>query len=64
MRGYQVDVGQVEIRKRTEDGKQERMRLEVDFVVNQASQRYYIQSALTIPDKGKRGSGNPIVGKY
>ena len=29
------------------------MRLEVDFVVNQASQRYYIQSALTIPDKEK-----------
>ena len=53
MRGYQVDVGQVEIRKRTEDGKQERMRLEVDFVVNQASQRYYIQSALAIPDKEK-----------
>jgi predicted AAA+ superfamily ATPase len=55
MRGYQVDVGQVEIRKRTEDGKQERMRLEVDFVVNQASQRYYIQSALAIPDKEKEG---------
>ncbi len=53
MRGYQVDVGQVEVRKRTEDGKQERVRLEVDFVVNQASQRYYIQSALAIPDKEK-----------
>ena len=53
LRGYQVDVGQVEVRKRTEDGKQERVRLEVDFVVNQVSQRYYIQSALTIPDKEK-----------
>jgi predicted AAA+ superfamily ATPase len=53
LRGYQVDVGQVELRKRTEDGKQERVRLEVDFVVNQASQRYYIQSALAIPDKVK-----------
>ena len=53
LRGYQVDVGQVEVRKRTEDGKQERVRLEVDFVVNQASQRYYIQSALAIPDKVK-----------
>ena len=53
LRGYQVDVGQVEVRKRTEDGKQKRVRLEVDFVVNQASQRYYIQSALAIPDKVK-----------
>ena len=53
LRGYQVDVGQVEVRKRIEDGKQERVRLEVDFVVNQVSQRYYIQSALTIPDKEK-----------
>ena len=53
MRGYQVDVGQLEIRKRTDDGKQERIRLEVDFVVNHASQRYYIQSALAIPNKEK-----------
>ena len=53
MRGYQVDVGQLEIRKRTGDGKQERIRLEVDFVVNHASQRYYIQSALAIPNKEK-----------
>lgn len=54
-RGYQVDVGQLEVRKRMKDGKQERVRLEVDFVVNHASQRYYIQSALTIPDKKKEG---------
>lgn len=53
MRGYQVDVGHVEIRKRTEDGKQQRVHLEVDFVVNQASRRYYIQSALAMSDKEK-----------
>lgn len=53
MRGYQVDVGQLEIRKRTDDGKQERIRLEVDFVVNHVSQRYYIQSALAILNKEK-----------
>ena len=52
-RGYQVDVGQVDVRKRTKDGKQERVHLEVDFVVNRASQRYYIQSALAIPNKEK-----------
>ena len=53
IRGYQVDVGQVEVRKRTEDGKQQRVHLEVDFVVNQISQRYYIQSALSMSDKEK-----------
>ncbi|MCR4812456.1 MAG: ATP-binding protein [Bacteroidales bacterium] len=52
-RGYQVDVGLVDVRKRTKDGKQERVHLEVDFVVNRASQRYYIQSALTIAGKEK-----------
>ena len=53
IRGYQVDVGQVVIRKRTEDGKQQRIHLEIDFVVNQASQRFYIQSAFLMPDKEK-----------
>lgn len=53
IRGYQVDVGQVDIRKRTEDGKQQRIHLEIDFVVNQASQRFYIQSAFLMPDKEK-----------
>ena len=53
IRGYQVDVGQVEIRKRTPDGKQQIIHLEIDFVVNQASQRYYIQSAFQMPDKEK-----------
>ena len=28
--------------------------LEVDFVVNEGSQRYYIQSALALPDEKKR----------
>ena len=53
MRGYQVDVGTVEVRKRDENGKQQRVHLEIDFVVNQASQRYYIQSALAMPDEEK-----------
>lgn len=51
-RGYAVDVGVVETRA-TEDNKKVRKQLEVDFVVNQASKRYYIQSALTLPDKEK-----------
>lgn len=53
MRGYNVDVGDIEIRKLTEDGQRVRVHLEIDFVVNQGSQRYYIQSALAIPDREK-----------
>ena len=43
IRGYNVDVGVVEIR---EDG--DRKQLEVDFVCNQGNKRYYIQSALNL----------------
>lgn len=52
-RGYQVDVGDVEIRKRNEAGESKRTHLEIDFVVNDFSKRYYIQSALSIPDRDK-----------
>lgn len=43
-RGFNVDVGVVPTEKR-EDGKRERGSLEVDFVCNLGSRRYYIQSA-------------------
>ena len=36
-----------------EEGKQVRKQLEVDFVANQASKRYYIQSAFALPNKEK-----------
>ena len=51
-RGYKVDVGVVEIRI-DEDGKKVRKQLEVDFVVNQGSKRYYIQSAYALPNQEK-----------
>ena len=51
-RGYNVDVGVVETQRR-ENGKNIRKLLEVDFVVNDASRRYYIQSAYAIPDREK-----------
>ncbi len=51
-RGYNVDVGVVEIRA-AEGGKRTKKQLEVDFVVNQGSKRYYIQSAYALPDKEK-----------
>ena len=47
-----VDVGVVEVRT-DENGKKLRKQLEVDFVVNHASQRYYIQSAFALPDQEK-----------
>ena len=52
-RGYSVDVGMVEIRKPDKDGKWIRTQLEVDFIANQGSKKYYVQSALSIPDREK-----------
>ena len=51
-RGYSVDVGVVDTRRRTE-GKQRREQLEVDFVANQGYKRYYVQVAQGLDDPGK-----------
>lgn len=53
-RGCKVDVGMVEQRFVDDDGKWKRKQLEVDFVVNQGNQRYYIQSALALSNEDKR----------
>ena len=53
-RGFDVDVGVVEYNTRTEDGKKIRKQLEVDFVVNRGSDRYYIQSSFSVADPDKR----------
>lgn len=52
-RGYFVDVGVVETRTRTENQGMLRKQLEIDFVVNNGSKRYYIQSALSLPNEEK-----------
>lgn len=52
-RGFNVDVGVVEY-NHVVDGKKMRSMLEVDFVVNMADRRFYIQSALTVADEQKR----------
>lgn len=52
-RGYKVDVGMVETRGKDKNGKIVRKQLEVDFVVNQGSRRYYIQSAFAMPTPEK-----------
>lgn len=51
-RGYKVDVGVVGSRT-VVDGRQEYRQLEIDFVVNMADSRWYIQSAYGIPDGDK-----------
>ena len=53
VRGFNVDVGVVEYRRRGEDGKLIEVKNEVDFVCNKGNRRYYIQSAFAIPDKEK-----------
>jgi len=52
-RGFKVDIGQVVERTTDRNGKTIRKSYEVDFVANQGSKRYYIQSALEIPSKEK-----------
>ena len=54
MRGYNVDIGVVPITGKDSNGKMIRKQLEVDFVCNLGSKRYYIQSAYLIPDEQKR----------
>lgn len=54
VRGFNVDVGVVPIVTRNENGKQERSQLEIDFVCNQSSKRYYVQSAFRMDSEGKK----------
>lgn len=54
MRGYSVDVGVVEVSEKNETGRAVRKQLEVDFICNLGSLRYYIQSAYSVPDEAKR----------
>lgn len=54
MRGYHVDVGVVPIAEKDAEGKVTRKQLEVDFVCNLGSSRYYTQSAYSLPDEAKR----------
>lgn len=52
-RGYSVDVGMVEIKRPDKSGKWSRIQLEVDFIATFGSKKYYVQSALSIPDREK-----------
>lgn len=54
LRGFQVDVGVVLKNRRIKEDVQEKKQLEVDFVANKGSKRYYIQSAFSLYDDEKR----------
>ena len=53
IRGFNVDVGVIMQYDKNENGSSVRKQLEIDFVCNKGSKRYYIQSAYAIPDRAK-----------
>ena len=53
-RDFSVDVGVVEYCYKDKDKKSKRVQLEIDFVANKGSKKYYIQSALTVSEEEKR----------
>lgn len=53
MRGFQVDVGVVQKREKNEAGAFTKKQMEIDFIANQGSKKYYIQSAYSLPDADK-----------
>lgn len=54
LRGFSVDVGVVEINERQPNDKYVRKQIEIDFVANKGSRRYYVQSAFALPSEEKR----------
>lgn len=54
IREFDVDVGVVEYFHKNTEGKKSHSQLEIDFVANNGSNRYYIQSALSVADEEKR----------
>lgn len=52
-RDFNVDVGIVTVSQNNQSGKLVRKQLEVDFVCNKGSKRYYVQSTFSIPDSEK-----------
>ena len=53
MRGYSVDVGNLSIVESGKDGKPVKKQLEVDFICNKGSKKYYIQSAYMLGTEEK-----------
>ncbi|MDR1418466.1 MAG: ATP-binding protein [Endomicrobium sp.] len=53
-REYDIDIGVVEYNYKNDKGVSQRSQLEIDFIANKSSKRYYIQSALLIESEEKR----------
>ena len=53
VRGYNIDIGVMETIEKDENGKRKQKQLEIDFVCNLGSKKYYIQSALSLYSEGK-----------
>lgn len=63
VRGFNVDVGVVPVVKTDDKGCQHRSQLEIDFVCNQGSRRYYIQSAFRMESEEKQQQEQaPLLG--
>lgn len=54
MRGFNVDIGVITTTDKNQEGKVVRKQLEVDFVCNLGSSRFYIQSVYSLPDETER----------
>lgn len=52
-RGFQVDVGVVEIRETDATGSFKKIQLEIDFIATKGNKKYYFQSAYMLPDRAK-----------
>ena len=52
-RGYNVDVGVINTSETNAEGRSSRKQLEIDFVCNKGSWRYYVQSAYSLPTHKK-----------
>ena len=53
-RKFSIAVGVVEYFYRGEDKKSKRTNLEIDFIANRGTRKYYIQSAMSVADSDKR----------
>lgn len=53
-RGYSVDVGVVEVTEKTEERKRAKKALEIDFIARKGTEKYYIQSALSMDNTEKQ----------
>lgn len=56
VRGFFVDVGNVDVAEMNQFGKSTLKKLEVDFIARKGSKKYYIQSALSMDDENKATS--------